>query len=178
MGKMLSELTDMQQLFVDNYLVTLNAKKSAIAAGYSPDSASDLGHQLLKHPLVSKQLRKAMSRRAKRLELSADNILREIARVAFSDIRAVMSFDANGVKVKSSDKIHSDAAAAIQSVEHKLSETKDNCNISVKVKMHDKMKALDMAGRHLGLWKEADLDDKYKNMTVKELMEFIAEKSK
>jgi len=164
MGKTHSGLTDMQTAFVANYLVTLNAKRAAIAAGYSEKTAEEQGYQLLRNPSVSKALRRAMARRAKRLELTADNVLREIARIAFSDIRAICTFDElRGVTFKSSDVIHSDAAAAIQSVQTDVS-TKSGgrytdesiITTTTKVKLHDKMKALDLAGRHLGLW---DLPD-------------------
>ena len=181
MGKILNpQLTDMQQRFVEHYLVTLNSKQSAILAGYSEATAMEQGYQLLQHASVSKALRKAMSRRAKRLELSADNVLREIAKIAFSDIRAVVEFDGEEVKFKPSKKIHSDAAAAIQSISsdtkiHKDREGNSERTITLKIKLHDKMRALDMAGRHLGLWKELD-DDSIRKMTTKELVVLVKEK--
>ncbi len=176
MGKATKEsLTDMQQAFVANYLISLNAKKAAIAAGFSKETAGQQGYQLLQHPSISKELRKAMARRAKRLEVSAENVLREIARIAFSDIRAVMSFDGQTVKVKASDKMHSDAAAAIQSIEQHTTESDRSSNSTVKVKLHDKMRALDLAGRHLGMWAKGD-DDEFSRMTLAELVRLVRDK--
>ncbi len=174
-------LTDMQQAFIANYLITLSAKKAAIAAGYKPDNADVLGYQLLQHPSVSKQLRQAMARRAKRLEVTAENVLREIARIAFSDIRAVMEFRGESVTFKDSDTLHSDAAAAIQSIS---SDTKTSgggqdkepmTTVSLKIKMHDKMRALDLAGRHLGMWAKGD-DDEFSRMTLAELVRLVRDK--
>lgn len=159
----------MQQRFVEHYLVTLNAAKSARLAGYSHNNAGEQGYQLLRYPSISKALRKAMARRAKRLEITSDNILREIARIAFSDIRSIMEFDSNSVKVKDSSKIHSDAAAAIQSVEHHRTEGEKSSSSTVKVKLHDKIRALDLAGRHLGLWAKED-DDELKKMSLQDLI--------
>lgn len=158
MGKVQGqELTDLQRAFVAHYLVTLNAKKSALKAGYSPQTAEEQGYQLLRNPSVRRELRKAMARRARRLELSADNVLREIARLAFSDVRSVLSFSAERVEFKASDALHSDAAAAIQSVQsdtrtRRYKDGDAETTVTLKVKLHDKMRALELAGRHLGLW--------------------------
>lgn len=177
MGKATRDsLTDKQQLFVDHYLITLNATKSAIAAGYAEAQADVQGWQLLSNPKVSKQLRKLMARRAKKLELSGENVLREISKIAFSDIRAVMEWDAMGVKVKASHKVHSDAAAAIQSIEQHTSETDKSCNTTVKVKLHDKMRALELAGRHLGLWSKGDEGEPFKAMAMADLIALAREK--
>ncbi len=165
-------LTDMQQAFIANYLLTLSATKAAVAAGYSKETAGKQGSQLLANPRISKELRKAMARRAKRLDLTAENVLREISRIAFSDIRAVMSFDGQKVTVKASDKMHSDAAAAIQSIEQHTTESERSSNTTVKVKMHDKMRALDLAGRHLGMWAKGD-DDEFKRMSLAELLVMV-----
>jgi phage terminase small subunit len=165
-------LTDMQQAFVANYLITLSATKAAIAAGYSKTSAGVQGYQLLQHPSIARELRRAMARRAKRLDLTAENVLREIARIAFSDIRAVMTFDGQKITVKASDKIHSDAAAAIQSIEQHTTESERSSNTTVKVKLHDKMRALDLAGRHLGMWAKGD-DDEFKRLSLAELLAMV-----
>ncbi len=168
MAKNLSDtLTDMQLKFVEHYLITLNATKSAMLAGYSSDTAEQQGYQLLQKPSVSRELRKRMRRRAKRLEITAENVLREISRIAFSDIRAVCDFDADlGVRFKDSNNMHQDAAAAIQSVQSDVSVTGSGrdrepvTTTTIKLKLHDKLRALDLAGRHLGLWAGAADDDK------------------
>jgi phage terminase small subunit len=172
------DLTDQQRSFIAHYLITLSAKKSAIAAGYNPKTAESQGCQLLKHPKVKKELRKIMARRAKRLDLKADNVLREIARIAFSDIRAVMSFGPDGVKITDSEKIHSDAAASIQSVEENCHTTQRTSSRKLKVKLHDKLKALDLAGRHLGLWKALEDDNEFRKMSLDQLIGLIEEAKK
>lgn len=164
----------MQLAFVTNYMVSLNAKKAALAAGYSEASAETQGWQLLHNPIVSKELRKRMKRRAKRLDLTAENVLREIARIAFSDIRAVAEIGATGVTFKTSDELHPDAAAAIQSIQ---SDTKvgklGESSTTLKVKLHDKMKALDLAGKHLGLFLSGEGDDPFKKMTLEQLLALV-----
>lgn len=157
-GKTRSQkLTDMQAAFVDHYLVTLNAKRSAIKAGYSPVSAERQAHDLLKNPQVSAAIRKRMDARAERVGLKAEQVLSEIAKIALSDMRQIAAFGADGVQIFESDDIHHDAAATIQEVSERRQTRYDEdgneiVTSNIKVKLHDKLKALDLAGRHLGLW--------------------------
>lgn len=150
-------LTDMQAAFVDHYLVTLNAKRSAIKAGYKAESAHVQANQLLNNPLVSKEIKRRMDARAKRLELTADRVLDEIAKVALSDIRQVMEFGEERTAFFESDEIHPDASATIQSISAETRfvgggrDSEPEKIVTLKVKLHDKAKALDLAARHLGL---------------------------
>lgn len=155
-------LTDMQAEFVRHYLISLDATKSAIAAGYSEKTAGQLGYQLLQNPSISDALRKAMEQRANRLELKADVILSEVLKLALSDIRRVCEFDdEKGVTLKSSSEIEADVAATILSIESrretrwegKLGAREPVHITTTKFKLHDKLRALDLAGRHLGLWR-------------------------
>lgn len=157
------KLTDMQAAFVDNYLVTFSAKKAAIAAGYSQATARMQGAQLLNNPNVAKALSKAMEARAERLELRADKFLQEVAKIAYSDIRDVADFGPDGVTIFSAEDITDDAAAAIaEIVENKTARREDRhskaeiITSKIKVKLHSKLKALEIVGRHLGLIGLAD----------------------
>lgn len=53
-------LTPKQKLFVDEYLIDLNATQAAIRAGYRPDNAEQMGYQLLQKTSVSDAISKAM----------------------------------------------------------------------------------------------------------------------
>ena len=60
------ELTDKQKAFVDEYLIDLNATQAAIRAGYSKDTAQQIGSENLSKPLVHEAIAKAQEERAKR----------------------------------------------------------------------------------------------------------------
>lgn len=47
-----SKLGKKQRLFIENYLVTFNATKAAIAAGYSGKTAYSIGNENLKKPEI------------------------------------------------------------------------------------------------------------------------------
>lgn len=147
-------LNEKQTMFVREYLVDLNATQAAIRAGYSEDSAGQIGHELLKKPEIQAVLSEFMRQRAERTRITADRVLEELGRIAFARITSVATWNESGVRTKPSEELTEDDAAAIQEV----SETVNEFGGSVKVKLHDKVRALEMAAKHLGLMKDGAAD--------------------
>src|SRR4051812_23972453 len=77
-------LTFQQQRFCDEYLVSFNAYTSAVCAGYSMNTARKA--ELLHLPKIQAYLKAGMAKNAERLQVSHDMILRELAKVAFSNM--------------------------------------------------------------------------------------------
>lgn len=71
-----------QATFVREYLVDLNATQAAIRAGYSAKTAEQQGPRLLGHVEVAAAIKAGMAARAARLDLKADDVLTDIARIA------------------------------------------------------------------------------------------------
>lgn len=149
-----------QERFVAEYLIDLNATQAAIRAGYSEKTAYSTGQRLLKHVEVQAALQEAQAKRSERTEVTQDRVLQELARIGFADIRKAVAWgrspvdteareaDPNGlgifpVELKPSSEVDDDTAAAISEVS--LTQT------GVKLKMHDKLSALEKIARHLGM---------------------------
>lgn len=152
-----NQLSDQQLLFVDEYLKDLNGTQAAIRAGYSEVSARVQAHRLLTNDNIQELIDKKMHARSKRLEITADKVLREVAKIAFANIKMTMRWDEDGnAYVVPSDDMDNSVAAAISEVNHSTMRLKGELvSSNTKVKMHDKQKALDMLIRHLGLYKNA-----------------------
>lgn len=75
-------LTAKQALFVKYYLVSFNATQAAIDAGYSEKTAYSIGDENLRKPVIQKAISEAQEARHKRLEWTADEILRDIQEIA------------------------------------------------------------------------------------------------
>lgn len=144
------KLTPKQQRFVDEYLVDLNATQAAIRAGYSPKTAGQIGERLLKKVEIQQALAKRMKAREQRTEVTQDRVVKELAKVAFGDPRNVMTWGPGGVKLKDSAELTDDEAAFVSEV----SETTTEHGGSLKLKTNDKLKALELLGKHLGMFKE------------------------
>ncbi|MVW80189.1 terminase small subunit [Bordetella sp. 02P26C-1] len=156
-------LNNKQRRFVEEYLVDLNATQAAIRAGYSPKTAGQIGDENLKKPQIAAAVQEAQAERSKRTEITQDMVLRELAKIGFSDIRKLVRWGKtelrvagaeedgatevhHGLALVSVDDIDDDTAAAIA----EISEGREG----LKVKLHDKKGALVDIGRHLGMFKD------------------------
>jgi phage terminase small subunit len=139
--------TPQMRAFVDQYfLCDFNAYAAAKAAGYSAKSARSQASKLLNNPLIRHEIEKRHRSRGNKADITADRVLSELGRLGFSDLRDVASWTANGLQLKSSEEISDDAAASLRSIK----ESKDG----VQVTQHDKKGALELLGKHLGLFRE------------------------
>jgi phage terminase small subunit len=68
-------LTKQQRRFAKEYPVDLNGKKAAIRANYSPKTAEAQASRLLRNVKVQKAIQKELEARAKRTEVTADQVL-------------------------------------------------------------------------------------------------------
>ncbi len=151
-------LTPKQKIFCEEYIIDLNATQAAIRAGYSKKTANTDGPRLLVNARLQEYLQKLMSERSARTEIDADNVLRETAKLAFSNIKDYLTFGPGGVKLKESDELTDDQLACVSEV----SETVTKDGGSKRFKLHDKTKNLELLFRHLGLFHDKlDLNHKF-----------------
>ncbi|MCU4389914.1 terminase small subunit [Acinetobacter courvalinii] len=152
----MSKLTAKQQLFVDEYLVDLNATQAAIRAGYSPKTAYSKGQQLTK--LLSTEISEAQANRSKRTQITQDMVLNELAKIGFSNMLDYVTPTNGGDLVPDFSAITRDQAAAIGEVTiDQYMEGKGEDAVLVKrtkFKLSDKRAALVDMGRHLGMFKD------------------------
>jgi len=103
-------MTPKQAAFVKHYLVDHNATQAAIRAGYSQKTAASIGEENLRKPEIRAAIDLALSDIAGRLGITAERVLRERARLAFSDPRKIMHADG---RLKMPHELDDDTAAAI-----------------------------------------------------------------
>lgn len=188
-------LTKKQKMFVAEYLVDLNATQAAIRAGYSEKTAYRTGADNLKKPQIQEAIREQIEAREARTLITADRVLKEYAKLAFSDItdyleviteRVVVDWDVNpetGEKVpiweikqlivlRDTKDIPRDKLAAIQCIKHG--------RYGLEFTLHDKKGALDSIGKHLGMFvekREVNLstNNPLEGLTTEELRQLIAD---
>lgn len=164
-----TELTAKQRAFVREYLIDLNATQAAIRAGYSEATAKEQASRLLTNVHVAEAVAAAMKNRAQRTDITADRVLKELAKIGFSDIRKAVKWQSsliteednpdggdvaviknivtNTVQMVASEELDDETAAAI-------AEVSQNATGGVKIKLHDKRAALVDIGKHLGMFKD------------------------
>jgi phage terminase small subunit len=151
-------LTPKQAAFVAEYLIDLNATQAAIRAGYSAKTANEQGSRLLTNVSVRSAIEEAQNKRAERTEITQDRVLQEIARIAFFDVRKLYREAGGGLK--DPDELDDDAAAVLVGVDvtEERGDSPDGGKVVIghtkKVKLADKVAALTLAARHLGMLKD------------------------
>ena len=144
-------LTPKQERFVQEYLVDLNATAAAKRAGYSGKTACEQAARLLANVKVQAAVQKAIQEREKRTEITQDMVLLETAKLAFFDIRKM--FDKNGKPLDISQMDDDTAAALVGlAVQAIAGPSGDYVGYVKKYKMADKLKALELLGKHLDAW--------------------------
>lgn len=141
-------MTEKQKRFCDEYLIDLNATQAAIRAGYSPDSAGDIGSENLKKPDIRARIDKAIAEQSKRTGVNADRVVRELAKIAF--VNAPNAVNLNDATVRK-DADPNDTAA-IASVKVKTIPTEGGLGVEREIRFADKTRALELLGKHLGMF--------------------------
>lgn len=85
------------RLFAESYIQDFHITKAAMAAGYSERTALKMGYTLPEHPLVMKEVAKAMEARAKRVQYDADRLLQDMVDVFQVAKRAAMEGDPQAI---------------------------------------------------------------------------------
>ncbi len=163
-------LTDKQKLFADEYLIDLNATR-AYKAVYknikNDDTAAAAGARMLRNVKVAEYIEKRMKDREKRTEITQDFVLKElyeIAKANGSDFAKVVDepIIQNGMYVVDPDtgKVKTYKSVEVIATD-KLPEEKKKAIAGIKegkygveVATCDKVKALELLGRHLGMFKD------------------------
>ena len=153
-------MTPKQKLFAEEYLKDLNATQSAIRAGYSKKTAYAIGQENLKKPEIQKEIQKLMDKRSKINEITADNVLKELASIAFADStdyakikhKTVVN-DVTGEKEEVAYVEFTDTDDLSEEQKKAISAIKYTRN-GIAVETHNKLKALELLGKHLGMFDE------------------------
>lgn len=144
------QLSEQRQRFVDEYLIDLNGTQAAIRAGYSPKTANEQAARLLANVSIQEAIAKAMAERSKRTGINQDRVVLELAKIAFVKMTDVVDPDTGEILSNASD----DDLACIESVKFKQSDNQYGGSIEREVKLSPKMKALELLGKHLGMWND------------------------
>lgn len=193
----MAKLTDKQKRFVQEYLIDLNATQAYIRAGYkvkSEDVAAVMGSRLLRNDNVRLKLNQAMQKREERTEITQDIVLKELFKVAFangSDFAKVttkpvikkVENPSTGeweekevlqqfVERMDTDTLPEDKKAAIACIKEG--------KFGIEVQSCDKVKALELIGKHLGMFKDkvelsGQVHNPFEGLTTEQLLTLVGD---
>jgi phage terminase small subunit len=130
------------------------ASKAYAVAGYTRKAAGQGASELLRKP----RIQRALARYHARAGITVARVLEELRRIAFSDMREIATWGgADGVKLLESRALSDDAAACIaEVVDHSKTVGQDILDRQVRVKLHDKLAALNTLAKYLGMLRERE----------------------
>lgn len=145
-----------ERIFAREYSIDLNGTRAAIAAGYSPATAGVKAAQLLAKVSVKQLVAKLAQQRCERLDITAEKVLAEIAKLGFSNMLDYMRVDDDGEAHLDLSLLTREQAAAIQEIrEDSTGGTGDGERkriLRTTFKLADKGINLERLGRHLKLF--------------------------
>lgn len=158
-------MTEKQKIFADEYLIDLNATRAYRKAypNCKKDSSADAAaRKLLGNTRIKKYISDRMNERQKRTEVTQDRVLQELAYIAFARVTDYATVKDDIVKIKNTDELTEEQIRAISGIKEG--------KFGIELKLNDKEKALELIGRHLGMWndkldiKTPAIDDSIKEM--------------
>ena len=171
-------MTDAQKRFCDEYLIDLNATRAykvAYPKCKKDETTNAASSRMLRNVKVQEYISEKQKEIEKRTEVTQDMVIKELAKIAFLDIRKL--YTENG-QLKNVADIDSDTAGAISSLEtleeyEGYGDDREKIGDTQKVKLLDKTKALELLGKHLGMFN--DINVNMKNAVQVELVDDVNE---
>jgi phage terminase small subunit len=176
-------LTREEEVFVLNILTPDVSVADAYARAYNQygmgkKSATSAGCRLLNRNDIKKKLAERHRAMTEKLEITAERIEQEVAKIAFGKVTDVLTWqqgdDGLSVEVKASREIEENAISTIKSIKA----TKDG---GAEIVFHDKQRALETLGRRFRRFNEVteieDLspEEKFTKMTPEDKLSRIRE---
>lgn len=142
----MANLTPKQQRFVEEYLIDLNATQAAIRAGYSEKSAQEIGAENLSKPMVAKAIQEALQERKERVQIDADYVLKRLVEIDQMDVLDIMDDQMKILPLRDWPKIWRQYISNIENLE-----LTDADGVFKKIKWPDKVKNLELLGKHVAV---------------------------
>ena len=155
------EITDRMQKFVDEYLVDFNGTKAAERSGYSADSAQEIASQLLARPDIRELVAEGQKEIMERTQTFQDDAVDELKVVGFSNLADFLTVKDGGiVEQKPFNELTKEQTKCIKKIKqtvrssHSADGTILHQTAVIEIELHDKLKALELLGRHLGMFND------------------------
>lgn len=142
-------MTEKQKIFADEYLIDLNATRAyrvAYPSVKKEEAAAVNGSKLLRNTKVAAYIQERMQERQKRTEITQDRVLQELAAIAFAKTTDYAEIKNECVRIKDTGDLDEQQVRAIAGIK--------KGKFGVEIKLNDKEKALELLGRHFGMFKD------------------------
>jgi phage terminase small subunit len=140
------KLTDKQEMFCLEYLIDLNATQAAIRAGYSENTAQRIGSENLSKPLIQSKIGQLKSFRSDSVAVDAKHVLKRLLEIDLLDVIDILACDGSMKQIKDWPKSWRISISGLDVQEMMAG---DITTVIKKIKWPDKLKNLELLGRHV-----------------------------
>ena len=168
----MANLTPKQQRFVEEYLIDLNATQAAIRAGYSAKTAKVIAAQNLSKLNVQEAIEEAQSKRAEQTQIDAAYVLKRLVEIDQMDVLDIMDDDGNVKPLRDWPKIWRQYISNIETIS-----MDDGEGWLKKIKWPDKVKNLELLGRHVSVGAFKDKVEHSGKLEIQSLSDLMDELS-
>lgn len=183
-----------QRQFCEEYLIDLNATQAAIRAGYKETFAHTNAPKLLQNTTIKAKIDELMQERAKRTEITQDRVLKELAIIAFSnaadyaavvDEETYVEVDGEWIKLLDDDgnpvmkrTVKPVLTGSLTDEQKRALSVIKKGRDGFEVKPYDKVRALELLGKHLGMFQDkvevtGEINNPLADLTTEELKKLI-----
>lgn len=171
-------MTDAQKRFCDEYLIDLNATRAykvAYPRCKKDETVNAASSRLLRNVKVQEYISEKQKEIEERTEITQDMIVKELAKIAFLDIRKLYTESGQLKNIADIDDKTVGAISSLETLEEYdgYGEDREKIGDTQKVKLLDKTKALELLGKHLGMF--TDVNVNMKNAVQVELVDDVSE---
>ena len=168
----MANLTPKQQRFVEEYLIDLNATQAAIRAGYSEKTAKEIGSENLTKPNIAKAIEEAQNKRQEQTQIDAAYVLKRLVEIDQMDVLDIMDDQMKIRPVNEWPKVWRQYVVNLENLE-----LSDGEGCFKKIKWPDKVKNLELLGRHVSVGAFKDKVEHSGKLEIQSLSDLMDELS-
>ena len=147
----MGSLNAKQEAFCREYIIDLNATQAAIRAGYSERTAQEQSSRLLSNVIVSDRVADLMRDRSSRVRIDADYVLNRLAEIDQMDVADILTEDGSLKPIKDWPKVWRTTLSGLDVMTVFNSEEATTESVLKKIKWPDKVRNLELLGKHVNV---------------------------
>lgn len=142
-------MTEKQKRFADEYLIDLNATRAykvAYPSVKKNETAAAASARMLRNVKVAEYVQQRMKERQERTEVTQDRVVQELAAIAFAKATDYVQIRDGNVEIMDTNQLNEQQIRAIAGIREGKG--------GIEVKLNSKEKALELLGRHMGMFRD------------------------
>ena len=144
----MAELNQRQELFCREYIKDLNGTQAAIRAGYSPRTADRMAYELLKKPEIQAFVLQSKAERVEEVKVDANYVLKRLIEIDEMDVADILDDGGYFLPIRKWPKVW---RTTLSGLDIAIINSGDTETILKKIKWPDKVKNLELLGKHIGV---------------------------